>query len=150
MAIAQERIKLRQGVKVTIDNNPVTHLRMVSGGGINIPQVDVTNSGSANQDFSTGRASYDPLRLTFANAKDNTPILQAISKYFQDPQNGARSSITVQEITRDGSTTGQTINFMDCFCTKLRLPTGNAQEGVLTTDIEWSIHYSTMTAGGVT
>jgi len=149
MANATERVKLRQGVQVQIDGKPVTNLRMVSGGGINIPQVDVTNSGSKNQDFSTGRANYEPLRVTFANSKDNTPIITAISAYYQDPQNGKRSTIAVTEITRDGTTMGAAITFYDCFCTKLRLPTGNNQDGVLTTDMEWSIHRAEHATGGV-
>jgi len=149
MAVAQERIKLRQGIKIEIGGKVVSNLRSVQGGGILIPQVDTTSSASKNQEFSTGRASYEPLRLVFANAKDNTPIISQACEYYNDPQNKPRQNIAVTEITRDGATAGAAITFYECFCTKIRLPTGNAQEGVLTTEMEWSIHRAEHGKGGV-
>jgi hypothetical protein len=149
MAVAQEKVKLRQGIKCEIGGKLVSHLRSISGGGILIPQVDTTSSGSNFQEFSTGRASYEPLKLVFANAKDNTPIITQAAEYFLDPQNKPRQTIAVTEITRDGATAGAAITFYECFCTKLRLPTGNAQEGVLTTEMEWSIHRAEHGKGGV-
>jgi hypothetical protein len=149
MAVAQERVKLRQGVKVEIGGKVVTQLRSVAGGGLLIPQVDTTSSGSKFQEFSTGRASYEPLKILFANAKDNTPIITQAAEYYLDPQNKPRQTIAVTEITRDGATAGAAITFYECFCTKMRLPTGNNQEGVLTTEMEWSIHRAEHGKGGV-
>lgn len=149
MAQTTEQVKLRQGVKVEIAGTLVTHLRSVSGGGMIIPQVDVTTSGSKEQSFSTGRASFEPLQVVFSNAKSNIPVIAAICAYYRDPQNGKRSTIAVTEITRDGATTGAAITFYDCFPTKLRLPTGNNQDGVLETTTEWSIHRAEYAAGGV-
>jgi hypothetical protein len=148
MANEQERVKLRQGVKVTIDNVEVTHLRAMSGAGINIPQVEVTNSGSKNQEYSTGRCNFDPLQITFANWDDNIAIIENALKYYQDPQNGKRSTITITELTRGGAE-GAKLDLTECFCTKIRMPKGNNQDGVLTTDMEWSIHQVNESGGGV-
>lgn len=149
MANEQERVKLRQGVKVDIDGTEVQHLRVVRGAGINIPQVEVTNSGSKNQEYSTGRCNYDPLEITFANSDDNIALIENALKYYADPQNGKRSTITITELTRDGKTEGAKLDLTECFCTKIRLPKGNNQDGVLTTDMEWSIHQVNETGGGV-
>ena len=149
MAIAQEKVKLRQGVKVEIDNQNVPHLRVVSGGGMIIPQVDVTSSGSKQQETSTGRCSYEPLRVNFSNSKAHMALLGKIASYFQNPQNSSRSTIAVTEITRDGATTGHSVTYYECFCTKLRLPTGNNQDGVLGTETEWSLHRAEHAAGGI-
>ena len=48
MAHALEAKKLKSGVAVSIDNADVTHLRTVDGGGIHLPQVNVTTTKSKN------------------------------------------------------------------------------------------------------
>jgi len=149
MALPTEKVKLRQGVKCEIDNQLVTHIRSIAGGGMNIPQVDVTSSGSKQQESSTGRAHFEPLRIVFSNSKSTVPLLQKIAGYHGDPQNHPRSTIAVTEITRDGATTGHSVTYYECFCSKLRLPTGNNQDGVLSTEMEWSLHRAEHNAGGI-
>jgi len=69
---------------------------------------------------------------------------------MNDPQNGTRQDITLTELTKDSKTAGYSVNYKECFCIKLRLPTGTAQEGTLTTDMEWAIHYAEIpSAGGI-
>jgi len=148
-ALSTEKVKLRQGVKAEIDNQLVTHIRTIAGGGMNIPQVDVTSSGSKQQESSTGRAHFDPLRLTFSNSKSTVPLLQKIAAYHADPQNSSRHTIAVTEITRDGATTGHAVTYYECFCTKMRLPTGNNQDGVLNTELEFSLHRAEHNSGGI-
>jgi len=149
MALPTEKVKLRQGVKVEIDNVEVTFVRVVAGGGFVIPQVDVTNAGSNQQDWSTGRASHDHLVVKFSNSKKTVPLLTKIAAYFKAPQTSARSTIAVSEITRDGGTMGNVVNYFDCFPVSLTLPQGNAASGVLETEMSWCIHRAEWTAGGI-
>jgi len=149
MGLPTESVKLRQGVKVEIDNQEVTFVRVVAGGGFVIPQVDVTNASSNQQDWSTGRASHDHLVIKFSNSKKTVPLLTKIASYFKAPQTSARSTIAVSEIVRDGGTLGNVVSYFDCFPVTLTLPQGNAASGVLETEMSWCIHRAEWAAGGV-
>jgi hypothetical protein len=147
-ALTQEQAKLRQGLKLEVDNVEVKHLRSVKGGEIRLSVVDVTTSVSKQQESSTGRSSFSPLVFSFANSKATVPLIEKVCKYYMSPQTEKRSTITLTELDRAG-TAGAQINMFECFCTKLELPKGNNQEGVLITNMEWSIHRVDHVAGGI-
>jgi hypothetical protein len=153
MAHQLEAKKLKSGVQVQVDNDTVTHLRTVDGGGIHLPQVNVTTTKSANVEHTVGRIHYDELEITFANAASNLPVVDKCCKYMNNPMKSPRMTLTVSELKRgEGTDRGgigyQTV-YYDCFPTEIELPKGTNDAGILETRIRFSLHRADAAAGGI-
>jgi len=149
MANALEAKKLKSGVAVSIDNADVTHLRTVDGGGIHLPQVNVTTTKSKNVEHTVGRIHYDELEITFANAASNLPVIQKCCEYMNNPMKSARMSLTVTEKLRGQTGNGFSTTYTDCFPTEIELPKGSNDAGILETRIRFSLHRADQAAGGI-
>jgi hypothetical protein len=149
MAHSLEAKKLKSGFAVSIDNQDVTHLRTVDGGGIHLPQVNVTTTKSANVEHTVGRIHYDELEITFANADTNLPIIQKCCDYMNNPMKSTRMSITVTEKLRGQTGTGFATTYNEVFPTEIELPKGSNDAGMLETRIRFSLHMATQDAGGI-
>lgn len=149
MAHALEAKKLKSGVAVAIDNADVTHLRTVDGGGIHLPQVNVTTTKSKNVEHTVGRIHYDELEITFANSASNLPVIQKCCDYMDNPMKSQRMSITVTEKLRGQTGGGFSTHYTECFPTEIELPKASNDAGILETRIRFSLHRADQSEGGI-
>lgn len=148
MTVDQEKVKLAHGFKLNVYGKECTHIRKMSGTGIKISPVNCTTSGSAQQQSTVGRASFDPLVIRFGLAPSNAFMLTECVKYMLSPQDGPpRTPISLTEITHKNGT-GQHWDLAECFCNRLTLPEGNSGSGQIEVEMEFSLNHKTEVTGG--